>query len=82
MFEIVGSILLDPEDDGRHYILSKCHTTTRLDVAEDLNLQQLRCEDVRFRMTVTEINGRIRVMMCLLSPEASSEGQTATAFPF
>jgi len=35
--------------------MSGTNTTTRLDIAEDFTLQQLRCENVRFRMTVTEI---------------------------
>ena len=59
MFEIVGSILdyLTLKMMALHSfeMSGTTHTTTRLDVAEDLSLQHLRCEDVIFRVTVTEI---------------------------
>jgi hypothetical protein len=59
VFEIIRSILncLTLKLMALHSLemSGTTHTTTRLDVAEDFNLQQLRGEDVRFRMTGTEI---------------------------
>jgi hypothetical protein len=59
VFEITGSVLycltLKMMTLHSFEMSGTTHTATRVDVAEDLNLQRLRCEDLRLGMTDTQI---------------------------